>query len=305
MQAAADKFKHPDVTLPDRANRAALGLKAKAVKSPALKRSQITTLVLNGTTIGGLAQDTSYKLAVAGFQTAHLPAAVSAHAPTPSYDSSYVYYDSVQPNAKEAAAQLQVAMGANTKVAPLPPQIAPLALQAGNPLTVVVVGTEFGGELVDPQAHVVETPVHEPAAVTFDPSATLTSLQQVRAQVPFRVLVPNVIHSGSRLSQLDPVRVFKPYPHKKELVLTFVTGYTNIYWQIIQTNWTSAPILRKPTDKVTLKGRRFLIYSNGGHIHMVVLRQGKASYWVVNTLRDELSNETMLAIAKGLRPFGK
>jgi hypothetical protein len=37
---------------------------------------------------------------------------------------------------------------------------------------------------------------------------------------------------------------------------------------------------------------------------MVVLRRGKASYWVVNTLRDELSNETMLAIAKGLLPLG-
>jgi hypothetical protein len=36
---------------------------------------------------------------------------------------------------------------------------------------------------------------------------------------------------------------------------------------------------------------------------MVVLRQGNASYWVINTLRDDLSNETMLAIAKGLRPL--
>ena len=40
----------------------------------------------------------------------------------------------------------------------------------------------------------------------------------------------------------------------------------------------------------------------GPKLHMVVLRQGGASYWVVNTLLDSLSNETMLAIAKGLRP---
>ena len=31
---------------------------------------------------------------------------------------------------------------------------------------------------------------------------------------------------------------------------------------------------------------------------MVVLRQGGATYWVVNTLLDSLSNETMLAIAR-------
>jgi hypothetical protein len=36
---------------------------------------------------------------------------------------------------------------------------------------------------------------------------------------------------------------------------------------------------------------------------MVVLRQGGSTYWVVNTLLDSLSNETMLAIAKGLKPL--
>jgi hypothetical protein len=36
---------------------------------------------------------------------------------------------------------------------------------------------------------------------------------------------------------------------------------------------------------------------------MVVLREHGSTYWVVNTLLDSLSNETMLAIAKGLRPL--
>jgi hypothetical protein len=36
---------------------------------------------------------------------------------------------------------------------------------------------------------------------------------------------------------------------------------------------------------------------------MVVLRTKHARYWVINTLLDRLSNETMLAIAKGLRPL--
>ena len=38
---------------------------------------------------------------------------------------------------------------------------------------------------------------------------------------------------------------------------------------------------------------------------MVVLRHGGASYWVVNTLSNKLSNETMLAIAKGLKPLAR
>ena len=38
---------------------------------------------------------------------------------------------------------------------------------------------------------------------------------------------------------------------------------------------------------------------------MVVLRTDGASYWVVNSLLDRLSNETMIAIAKGMRPLAK
>ncbi len=36
---------------------------------------------------------------------------------------------------------------------------------------------------------------------------------------------------------------------------------------------------------------------------MVVLRDEERSYWVVNTLLDKLSNETMIEIARGLRPL--
>jgi hypothetical protein len=71
----------------------------------------------------------------------------------------------------------------------------------------------------------------------------------------------------------------------------------------METDWTTAPILRNPTQHTKIAGRNFELYTVGGNIHMIVLRQGNASYWVVNTLRDELSNETMLAIAKHLQPL--
>jgi hypothetical protein len=38
---------------------------------------------------------------------------------------------------------------------------------------------------------------------------------------------------------------------------------------------------------------------------MVAFEENGAAYWVVNTLLDGLSNETMLAIAKGLKPLPK
>ena len=304
IQTAVNQFEHPDVTIAARAAAVALGRKPTLPKRAAqLDPSKISTLVLNGTTIAGLARDTSYKLALAGYHTVQLPATVLADAPSQTYSTTNIYYDAIQPNAKQAATQLKVVFGPHTIIEPLPAAIAAISQQAGNPLTVVAVGTSFGGELVNQTTQTLQTPVHTAPAVRTDPSATRYSLQQVAKQVPFKVMLPTVIGSSSQLTSLTPVRTFAVVPHKHELAITYVSG--NIYWQVIETDWTDAPILRHATGSYRFGGRSYTLFTTGGNIHMVVLRQGNASYWVVNTLRDELSNETMLAIAKGLQPLSK
>jgi LCP family protein required for cell wall assembly len=306
IQEAVSSFTHPDVSLPQRANAVALGRKPKQAKQAKLKRESITTLVLNGTTTPGLARDTSYKFAQQGFHTVQLPPPLQADAPPQNYDTNLVYFDAVQPNAKEAARQVAVALGPHTVTAPLPQTFASVAQEAGNPLVVAILGSMFSGQLVDPQAVIVQTPTRQTPSVRNDPGYALTSLRDVRAKVPFRLMVPHQIESGSRFASLSPVRAYKPSPGHSAVCLTFQTGAGNVYWQIMETNWTDAPVVRHPTGKITLKdGRRLDLYTAGAKIHMVVLRQGGTSYWVVNTLRDELSNETMLAIAKGLQPLAK
>jgi LCP family protein required for cell wall assembly len=305
IQTAVASFTHPDVSLPDRAGSVAAGIKPKELKQPKLKRAAISTLVLNGTTQAGLARDTSYKLGLQGFHTVQLPPTIQADAPTQNYVNTLIYYDAVQPNAKEAAQQMLVAFGKNTRVAPLPPGFASFAQESGNPLTIVVVGSSFSGELVDPQAVIVPTPTRQTPSVRNDPGYTLTSLRDVRSKVGFRLMAPHAIESGSYFAALEPVRAYKPAVGHGAVCLTFHTAAGNVYWQIMETNWNDAPVIRHPTQTVTLKGRKYDLYTAGGNIHMVVLRQGDASYWVVNTLRDELSNETMLAIAKGLQPLGQ
>jgi LCP family protein required for cell wall assembly len=307
IQAAADTFLHPDITVSSRANDAALGIKPKVPKQPALKPAQITTLVLNGTTVVGLARDTSYKLAVAGFHTVQLPSTIRADAPTQDYYANKVYYDSVQPNAKAAAIQLKESMGQNTDLAPLPLGFATLEQEAGNPLAIVVVGAAFGGELVNPQAHIVQVTPRQPPSVRSDPGASLFQLQGVRAKARFPLMVPHVIESSSNLSSLEAVREFKIAGSggSREVAVTYVTGGGNVYWDVIETNWKDAPILKHETTAYTIAGRKYHFFTTSGKIHMIVLYKGGASYWVVNTLRDELSNETMIAIAKGLAPLGK
>ena len=305
VQNAVNEFEHPDVTLAQRSNAVALGRKPKVAKQPTLPPAQVTTLVLNGTTILGLARDTSYKLALAGYHTFQLPSTMLADAPSQDYYSTYVYYDAVQPNARAAADELKFAFGAHTLVAPLPPEIAPYAQESGNPLTVVVVGTSFTGELENPQAHIVQVAPHVPPAVRLDPGLTLTSLEALRGKLGFRIMLPHDIEQSSNLAELEPVRAFIPVPKTHELAMTFVTGQGNVYWNVIETNWTNPPILRHPTSHVRLDGRSYDLYTTGGNITMVVFHKGAASYWVVNSVLNDLSNETMLAIAKGLQPLAK
>jgi LCP family protein required for cell wall assembly len=298
---AVTAFEHPDVSLPRRTNAAALGRKPARLRTTALKPADVSVLVLNGTgTVAGLASNTTYLLAKQGYDTKTLPSSIPANAPSQTY-TTWIYYDTVQPNAKRAAQELKPLFGSNAKIAPLSPAVTPYAQQAGNPLTVVVAGTSFDGTLTPPPAP-TPPPAHVPPAVSPTSSYTVSTIADAAAKVPFRVLVPQQLASGSRLSSLEGVRVYKPGPHQHGVVLTFVTGAGNVYWQVEETTWAQAPILARPTGHVTVRGRSYDLYTVGGHIHMVVLHQGKASYWVVNTLLDELSNETMLAIAESLQP---
>jgi hypothetical protein len=111
-----------------------------------------------------------------------------------------------------------------------------------------------------------------------------------------------VIERSSVLDNEVPYRVYKIDDDKKTARFTFRTG-ANEYWGIQETSWDDAPALEDKNFSEVIKGRQYDLYYSGPNLHMVVLRAGGATYWVVNTLLDKLSNETMLEIAKGLRPM--
>jgi hypothetical protein len=101
-----------------------------------------------------------------------------------------------------------------------------------------------------------------------------------------------------------PLRVYALKKHVRAVRLTFLTG-TEVagYWGIEETKWGEAPALLQPSVKHVIGGREFDFYFDGPHLHMVVLRERGGTYWVVNTLLNALSNDTMIAIAKGLKPL--
>jgi hypothetical protein len=169
-------------------------------------------------------------------------------------------------------------------------------------MTVVVVGKTFHGTLSPAPVHRI--PPKRPPQVRHDPSATIGMLRRARKKAPFTVEVPTLVEQSSHIAPDMPIRVYGMGAKHVGIRLTFQMPDLTDYWGIEETNWTDAPALDSPSATRTIKGRQLDLYFAGPHLHMVVLRENGASYWVVNSLTDALSNETMLSIAKGLRPLG-
>ena len=129
-------------------------------------------------------------------------------------------------------------------------------------------------------------------------------LRSARGRVPFRLEFPSLLERSSRADYEVPIRVYRITPNEKAVRLTFKTGQSE-YWGIEETNAKGLPVLADKSIRHRIHGRIFDLYYSGPHLHMAVLHAHGATYWVMNTLLDSLSNETMLAVAKGLRPLSK
>jgi LCP family protein required for cell wall assembly len=297
IQAAVDQFQSPDVQAPKDANSAALGQKVKQTAPPP---SSVTVTVLNGNGVQGAAANASYLLGQRGYKPLTPPNNLE-----PNYPQTFhteIYYDPAQKRSKAAAVALQNLMQP-ADVAKLPRTPGLLALDPGSML-MVVLGTTFHGSIAPLPTHIV--PTHQPAVVRYDASAA-TLLRPYVKKVPFKLMVPTVL---DRSSSPDTLYGDKPIAYywmdnarkHKGIRLVFHNG-ANEFWGVQETDFTAAPALADRSFHRILGGRAFDLYYSGTHLHMVVLRQGGSTYWVVNTLLDSLSNETMLAIAKGLKPL--
>ena len=121
-------------------------------------------------------------------------------------------------------------------------------------------------------------------------------------------MLPSVLERNSNLDDHYgemPVRRYRLNKDHQAVRLVYRTGAPGEYWGVEMTDWNDAPVLKGPNDDVRIGGRHYNLYYSGSNLHMVVLRAHGATYWVVNTLDDALSRDTMLAIAKGLHPLAR
>jgi LCP family protein required for cell wall assembly len=297
IQGAVQEFLSPDVQASKVATAVALGHKLPKAATP--KPANTTVVTLNGNGVPASAATAGSQLRADGYDVISPPATATGNAPRypNGYNRSEIYYDA-RIGGAHAAATAIAKLFAPSLVKPMDKPIRYLANKA---MVVVVVGQTFHGTVATPPPD--RTPVREAPRVVSNAAATEPLLTSVRAKMPFRLEVPTVLERTSAPDPEDPVRAYYIKNPEKAVRLTFRTG-AGEFWGIEETKWKDAPILSGRSFTHILGGRRFDLYYNGSQLHMVVLRENGATYWVVNTLLNSLSNETMLAIARGLRPLG-
>ena len=298
LRKAVQEFANPDVESPQKATQVALNEKPKPSPNRAPAPRETTITVLNGNGVTGSAGTASYLLSQRSYQMVYPPDGKNANAPNWDYFDTRIHYDGKQAGA-EAAAKKVAALFGTEDVKPLDAQTASLANGA---MLTVIVGQTFHGTLAE--APVDKTPQKQPAVVAPGTDASIAYLRERAPKVPFPVMVPTVVERTSWIDRERPVRMYRidPEGKHKTIRLTYRTGALE-YWGVQMTDWEDAPVLSERNFVRSIGGRRYELHYNGPKLHMVVLRQGGATYWVVNTLLDSLSNETMLAIAKGLKPL--
>jgi LCP family protein required for cell wall assembly len=294
MRSAVFAFTHPESMRPPTNT---LPGKTSGPKVPKFKpkvdptTTPLTTVNGNGTT--GAAARGGAALGTWGY-----PVTVSMNAaPTFSFRQSVVYY---RPGDQQAATDVSDILGG----AVAKPITAAYKAYASNGL-VVVLGKSFTGKL----AHQASKSTGGlPSDVTRDSTTYRADFQAANGPANFPVLYPTVRQDASTFvpwisSPIRTYRIAEAGGGTNSLYAYWgYNGIAGAYWGIEETKFTKAPILANPDQRRTLDGRTYQFYFNGSHIHMVAFIDHGTAYWVQNTLRDDMSNADMIAIARSLKP---
>jgi LCP family protein required for cell wall assembly len=140
------------------------------------------------------------------------------------------------------------------------------------------------------------------------PSYAMQDARAMSVRVPFPVEIPRYTSPAGTQNDFDDFESFKEVV---PLVATFgglhYSGYritwedsaapAGAYYGIDGLDWTDPPLFHNaPTRKID--GRTYEFVENGTHFQDIGWIVGKDIYWVSNTLFDNLSDNTMLALAE-------
>lgn len=251
--------------------------------------SAVNVTVLNGSGKLLAAETAAEALATRKYRTS-----VGGNADSFDYGASAVYY---APAYREPARKIAALLGPTATIGALGGS----AKAHGNEV-VVVTGSDFTGALAPPPK-----PVQEPPADTVDTTSLVAPVREARKAVPgLTVMAPLKVAADSN------VRIVRAYKINKgsgddgppAIKIVFEHAYHE-YWGIEMTSMRNPPIIEGETGSYESGGRRYLTFYDGKNLQRLAFQTGGVTYWVSNTLNNDLSAKTIEEIAKSMRPLNR
>jgi hypothetical protein len=122
--------------------------------------------------------------------------------------------------------------------------------------------------------------------------------------MPLQVLYPS-LQTSSSVEQ--PARAYDLRDRSGRLHNAYVAVWQQDtlggYYDFEGTNWLGPPIVAHPNEERKIGHTKYMIFTDGSHIHLVAWREHGMLYWLTNTLLEDLSNQQMLAIARSAKPL--
>lgn len=118
-------------------------------------------------------------------------------------------------------------------------------------------------------------------------------------RAPLTVCAPTRLPSGYTWGSQSPVRAYRlgRFPAVAGW-MSAGSGHSALW---MWTTWADPPILHAPSQTVRRGGRSYNLYWDSGHLRMVSWHLGVTRAWLTNTLNNDLSARTMLALAASCR----
>lgn len=205
------------------------------------------------------------------------------------YDSSVVYYAD---GFRGPARKIRGVLGGSATTAPLD------EADANGNEVVVVAGDDWDGTLKP-----APKPEVRPPADTIDTTSLVDTLRRAQRALGLKVMVPMKLATGSSVQIVRAYRV-NGNSGPPAIKLVIQSGYGK-YYGIMMTSKKNVSILEGQTGSYTSGGREYLTYYDGRNLQRLAFTVGGVTYWVSNTLANDLSAKTIEEIAKSMRPLNR
>ena len=122
------------------------------------------------------------------------------------------------------------------------------------------------------------------------------------AKTPLHLEMPTAWSPGFAYDEFRAYGVKTTEGRRSAAAVAVVSTPMGGYWSIQAMRWMDPPAIQNPNSTRVIAGRKYMLFYQADHLHMVAWKRNGTLYWVLNTLDNQLSNDLMMGLATSFKP---